>query len=195
MKRKREKRRSAPASGSPEVPTHTDLDSLAQRFVRFASEARDHAGPLYAALSSQIAQDEQLLVVARHVRRPPVPNVFFAAVHFVLAPMPERELAAFYGSLCDDPRPPDGAYQPFRDFVLSNTATLIPLLETRITQTNDVSRCSFLLPAFTLVHRASGLRPLALIDVGCSAGLHLRWDRYHYDYGVVQVGDAHAEVS
>lgn len=34
-----------------------------------------------------------------------------------------------------------------------------------------------------------------MIDVGCSAGLHLRWDRYRYDYGLVQVGDPRAAVS
>ena len=74
-------------------------------------------------------------------------------------------------------------------------ARLIPLLETRITQTNEVGRCSFLLPAFTAVHQSADGGPLALVDVGCSAGLHLRWDRYYYDYGVAQVGDPRAAVS
>jgi hypothetical protein len=97
--------------------------------------------------------------------------------------------------LCDTPRPPADAPPAFRDFVLSNKARLIPLLETRITQTNEVSRCSFLLPAFTFVHQSAGRQPLALIDVGCSAGLHLFWDRYHYDYGIAQVGDSRASVS
>lgn len=163
--------------------------------MRFADEARTYAGPLYAALSAQIADDNELLAIARHVRRPPVPNVFFAAVHFLLAQAQEHELAAFYGSLCDNPRPAAEAYPSFRHFVLANKARLIPLLETRITQTNEVSRCSFLLPAFTLVYESAGRRSLALIDVGCSAGLHLRWDRYHYDYGVAQVGDPRATVS
>ena len=58
-----------------------------------------------------------------------------------------------------------------------------------------MSRCSFLLPAFTDVHQSTGGRPLALVDVGCSAGLHLRWDRYFYDYGVAHVGDPRAAVS
>ena len=44
--------------------------------------------------------DEDLLGIARHVRRPPVPNVLFAAVHFLLAEAPEHELSVFYGSLC-----------------------------------------------------------------------------------------------
>ena len=51
------------------------------------------------ALSRQIAEDEELLGVASHVRRPPVPNVFLAAVHFLLAEAPEHELSAFYASL------------------------------------------------------------------------------------------------
>lgn len=82
-----------------------------------------------------------------------------------------------------------------RSATLLSSARLIPLLETRITQTNEVSRCSFLLPAFTSVYQAAGRRPLALIDVGCSAGLHLRWDQYRHDYGVAQVGDPRAAVS
>jgi hypothetical protein len=177
------------------VPTQTDLEPLARSFVQFAAEARTYGGPLYETLSGQIALDEDLLGIARHVRRPPVTNVFFAAVHFLLAEAPQHELSTFYGSLCDHPRPPAEAYRAFRDFVLSNGARLIPLLATRITQTNEVGRCSFLMPAFTAVQQSAGGGPLALIDVGCSAGLHLRWDSYHYDYGVAQVGDPRVAVS
>jgi hypothetical protein len=162
--------------------------------VRFSGEALAYDGPLYAALSRQIAADSDLLALARHVRRPPVPNVFFAAVHFLLAENPAHELAAFYSSLSDHPRPPDEAFGAFRDFALTHTAQLIPLLETRITQTNEVRRCSSLLPALTVVHQSSDDRPLALIDVGCSAGLHLAWDRYYYDYGAGQVGDPSSTV-
>ena len=194
MKKKREKRGSAPASDSAEA-TDTGLAHLSQRFTQFAIEAEAYAGPLYATLSKQVARDKDLLTVARHVRRPPVPNVFFAAVHFLLSEAPQHELSAFYSSLCSDARPPAKAHRAFRDFVLSNADRLVPLLETRITQTNEVGRCSFLLPSFAFVQHLARGRPLALIDVGCSAGLHLRWDRYHYDYGVAQVGDPRAAVS
>lgn len=131
---------------------------------------------MYSELSRVTAHDPELLRIAGHVRWPPLPNVFFAAVHFLLLESPTHELAAFYGSLTSNPRPPTETRDAFRDFVLLNSATLIPLLETRITQTNDVSRCSFLLPAFTHVYRLCGAQPLALIDVGCSACLHLRWE-------------------
>ena len=170
------------------------LEELGDRFSRFADEARTYEGPLYESLSRKIADDHELLAVARHVWRPPVPNVLFASVHFLLAQTPNHPLARFYGSLSAHVEPAALAYPHFRDFVLANTARLIPLLETRITQTNEVSRCSYLLPAFAAVHQAGAGRPLALVDVGCSAGLHLLWDRYFYDYGSVQVGDPQAAV-
>ena len=195
MKRKREKRRSALASDSPEHATAIEGDRLARRFLQFADEARAYASPLYEELSRVSARDPELLQIAGHVRRPPIPNVFFAAVHFLLLESPTHGLAAFYGSLTSNPRRPAEARDAFRDFVVVNSARLIPLLESRTTQTNEVSRCSFLLPAFTHVYRSCGTRPLALIDVGCSAGLHLRWDCYHYEYGVVDVGDRGAAVA
>jgi hypothetical protein len=194
VRKKREKRRSAPASGSPEVPADSEREPLAHRFTRFASEAEAYGSLLYAHLSRHVAADDELLAIARHVSRPPVPNVFFAAVHFLLAETPEHDLAQFYRSVSDHPQPASNAGPAFRDFVLSNRASLIPLLETRITQTNEVSRCAFLLPALTTVYRSAGGLPLALIDVGCSAGLHLRWDHYYYDYGVVHAGDSSAAV-
>ena len=47
----------------------------------------------------------------------------------------------------------------------------------RRTQTNEPARCATLLPALA---RLPG--PLALIEVGASAGLTLLFDHYSYDY-------------
>jgi hypothetical protein len=47
----------------------------------------------------------------------------------------------------------------------------------RLTQTNEPARCATLLPALALLPE-----PLALIEVGASAGLTLLFDRYSYDY-------------
>ncbi|MFP5487721.1 MAG: DUF2332 domain-containing protein, partial [Acidimicrobiia bacterium] len=51
---------------------------------------------------------------------------------------------------------------------------------THSTQTNEVGRCGLLLPAFGVL--GAELGPLAWIDVGTSAGLNLRLDRYEYRY-------------
>ena len=59
---------------------------------------------------------------------------------------------------------------------------LAELLESRSIQTNEVGRSAALLPAFELVDRHFD-RPLALIEIGCSAGLNLFFDRFHIDYG------------
>jgi len=50
-------------------------------------------------------------------------------------------------------------------------------------QTNEVGRCSGLLPAFSHLSQKLSDQPLALVEIGASAGLHLLWDRYNYDYG------------
>ena len=55
-----------------------------------------------------------------------------------------------------------------------------PLADTmlaRRTQTNEPARCATLLPALAQLPA-----PLALIEVGASAGLTLLFDRYSYDY-------------
>ena len=52
----------------------------------------------------------------------------------------------------------------------------------RRTQTNEPARCATLLPALALLPQ-----PLALIEVGASAGLTLLADRYSYDYGSRQL--------
>jgi hypothetical protein len=53
-----------------------------------------------------------------------------------------------------------------------------------LVQTNEVRRCGCLLPAFTHVTQQAGGRPLALVEIGASAGLNLLWDRYGYNYGI-----------
>lgn len=60
-------------------------------------------------------------------------------------------------------------------------------------QTNEVRRSAILLPGFLTIARLTGL-PLTLSEVGASAGLNLRWDRYRYRLGNVVWGEPSSPV-
>jgi hypothetical protein len=60
-------------------------------------------------------------------------------------------------------------------------------------QTNEVARCCALLPGFLEIARQTAL-PLRLLEIGCSAGLNLRWDRYRYESAQSAWGDASSPV-
>ena len=60
-------------------------------------------------------------------------------------------------------------------------------------QTNEVARCAVLLGGFLAVARQTG-RPLALLEIGASAGLNLHWDDYGYEIGKASWGPATAPL-
>jgi hypothetical protein len=139
---------------------------------------------LYALLSLAILDDEELLAIAAGVRpgQPPA-HMLFAAVQFLLLNGLEHPLAAYYPTL-GGLRAPDGdAPRAFRDLCLGQRRAVAELVATRLTQTNETRRCAYLYPAFAAAAAAGEGRPLALIELGPSAGLNMSWDRYGYDYG------------
>lgn len=72
-------------------------------------------------------------------------------------------------------------YPEFRAFLDQHWAEVSRTVMSRATQTNEVGRCATLLPSFGAIAAAEG-RPLALIEVGASAGLALFPDRYSYEF-------------
>jgi hypothetical protein len=60
-------------------------------------------------------------------------------------------------------------------------------------QTNEIGRSAVLLGGFAEVARETGL-PLALLEIGASAGLNLRWDHYRYELGACAWGDPASPV-
>ena len=72
---------------------------------------------------------------------------------------------------------PEGAYGPFRSWLLEHWPRVRDQALRRSTQTNEPGRCAAVLP---LLARLPG--PLALVEVGASAGLCLYPERYSYRY-------------
>jgi hypothetical protein len=61
-------------------------------------------------------------------------------------------------------------------------------------QTNEVGRSAVLLGGFAEIAARTGL-PLALREVGASAGLNLLWFRFRYELGALQWGDRASPVT
>ena len=139
--------------------------------------------PTYEALSLAVASNAYLLDLAREcLVGQPIPNLFFSAVKRVLADYPDDGLSDHYARCARDGRPTPGLAQAFGRFCSAHADGIRELVRTRRVQTNEIRRCSYLMPAFGVIASENPGRPLALIDVGSSAGLNLLWDSYQYRY-------------
>jgi hypothetical protein len=138
-------------------------ESTAARYARFAGETRG-VSPTYERLSHAVARDDDVL--ARLDRLPTAkrqPNLLFGVVRLLGGPV-------------DDPA-------AFHDFVVAGWTAIEAEMRVRATQTNEAGRCAVLLPALAALPP-----PLALLEVGASAGLCLYPDRYGFRYGDHRVG-------
>ena len=158
----------------------------AHRFQIFLDREVARSSPLYAALTAQAAWDLDQggpisAVLAAAPERQRIPNLFFASVQRVLFDHPDAPLAEYYGSLGGHREPDLQLAGEFESFVLEHRERIEQLLATRETQTNEVLRAAQIRPALGWA-RACTRRPLALIEVGTSAGLLLHADRYEYSY-------------
>jgi hypothetical protein len=131
--------------------------SIANNYRAWGRDARGHS-PAYEMLSYSVAEDDLILKFLAALPEPKQqPNLLFAAASYLLGAAP--------------------GLAELRTLVRRDPAGLSRVLLARRTQTNEAARCATLLPVL------AGLpEPLALIEVGASAGLTLLPDRYSYDY-------------
>lgn len=160
-----------------------DTTLLSERFRRFAERECKDSSRLYEYLSIEISRDNDLLELSSHCPPgQPVPNLLFAAVHYLLLSGTDHELKEFYPSVTVNPRPVEKAFPSFKDFCQQHQNEIIDLLQSRLVQTNEIRRCTYLYPSFFYIY-SKAHKPLSLIEIGTSAGLQLLWDRYSYSYG------------
>ncbi|MDX1690080.1 MAG: DUF2332 domain-containing protein [Acidimicrobiia bacterium] len=158
---------------------------LDERFRRFAHHVAE--SPRYRRICLTVADDADLLAVCDAApATQPVPNLLLAAVHDLLLEGIDHPLAAWYPTV-GGTRGPDGVEAPFRDAVLAHRDRVRAVLATRTVQTNEVRRSVGWYAALAPLRR-----PLALVEVGASGGLNLRWDRYGYRFGAIAAGDPDA---
>lgn len=156
--------------------------ALSKRFLTFAEQECKGSSSLYEYLSIEISKDETVLALSSHALvGQPVPNLLFGAVHFLLLKGKDHPLKEYYPSLVENPKPFHESFAHFRDFCLTFRDEIISILKTRLVQTNEVRRCAYLYPVFCTIYEKVQ-RPLALIEIGTSAGLQLLFDQFAYSY-------------
>ncbi len=171
-------------------------EPLADHFRAFAATVERDGGSTYAAICRAVAGDDDVLSLldgAPLLQRRPL--LLLAAVHFLLLAGAAHPLASFYDTVGvvrgkpTEPPPTNDVAACFADFCHVHRAELERLIATRSTQTNEVGRCSSLLPGLCHIAAAYGRdEPLSLLDLGTSAGLNLLFDDYAYTYRAAEGG-------
>ncbi|MGW1160257.1 DUF2332 domain-containing protein [Streptomyces sp. NPDC002513] len=130
----------------------------AELYRSFAAREAHGYSAVYEELAGQVADDGELITLIDQLSEPKrQPNLLLAAVRFLDGPTKD--------------------HRAFRTWVITHWDRVRATMLQRRTQTNESGRCATLLPLL-----ASLPQPLALIEVGASAGLCLYPDRYRYRY-------------
>lgn len=135
-----------------------DVAKVRARYARFAVDEAPGRSDLYAGWASGVAGDPGLAALLARVpethRQPPL---VFAVTRLLGA--------------SEDP------YPTWAQWVREHADEVVAECARRSIQTNEPLRCAALLPALSLVDG-----PIALLEIGASAGLCLFPDRYSYRY-------------
>jgi len=138
-------------------------------------------GPVWDVLAGYESEDEWAALALR----------LMGAVHRLVLDETLPELAPHYPSVGGDG---DAAIAwPLFKQALVDQAAEIRRMTARACQTNEVGRSAALLGGFLEVAHQTGL-PLRILEIGASAGLILRWDRYRYESPRGAWGDVDSPV-
>lgn len=134
-------------------------------------------------LDDKTQTGRRILTWPNHPRADALALRLCGALHGLVLSGADEALAAIY--------PPNAASET--DAVVAaaiarNDAVLDRWLDSA-PQTNETARSAALLPGFLTIARETGL-PLALAEIGSSAGLNLFFDAFRYRYGESGWGDA-----
>ena len=172
-----------------------ELETVAGAFRANAELYAGMGARLYAELCRGAAETPELLALARLGQDGARPMHLLSAAHDLLLQDPSDPLARFFATLTPEPGPPDHALDEFKRFCRERRDELVELLQTRTVQTTFVERCRALVPPMSLVAERTQ-EPLNLIEIGCSAGVLLTFDRYAYALdGAGRIGPADAPLT
>ncbi|KAB2689319.1 DUF2332 domain-containing protein [Brucella pseudogrignonensis] len=135
-----------------------ERNELASRYHRFAVREACGRSPLYEHLAMSISEDAEVLGLISALPQPKQQPNLLLAVYRHLFGVPSN-------------------YSEFKRVLLKRFDAVRSIILRRSTQTNEPGRCALLLPVLAKLPQ-----PLALLEVGASAGLCLFPDRYGYEY-------------
>lgn len=141
---------------------------------------RAEGSPLYSNLARIGADDPEIVELASHGLASAPPVHLFTSVHYLLLGGIHDPLAQYFPTLTENPLPPEDAWPEFRRFCMEHRDELVELLRSRPVQMTYAERCRNIIAPLCYVADLAG-EPLNLIEIGCSAGVLLTFDRYAYE--------------
>lgn len=169
-------------------------------WVRFqANGCAELGSPFYAALLESAAADldssgavfDALTGFETESEWSALPLRLMGGVHRLVLQGRVPQLEPHYPSVGGD-GDARAAWPAFRDALREHRQEIRQLVA-RGCQTNEVGRSAALLGGFLEVAHRTRL-PLRILEIGASAGLNLRWDRYRYESAEGGWGDEHSPV-
>ncbi len=169
-------------------------------WVRFQAKGCAELGsPFYAALLESAAADldssgavfDALTGFETESEWSALPLRLMGGVHRLVLQGRVPQLEPHYPSVGGD-GDARAAWPAFRDALREHRQEIRQLVA-RGCQTNEVGRSAALLGGFLEVAHRTRL-PLRILEIGASAGLNLRWDRYRYESAEGGWGDEHSPV-